>query len=99
MKPMASTLSDDDMRNVAAFYASKAAKPGLAKNKATVELGEKIWRGGIAEKHVPACAGCHGPTGAGMPAQYAAPGRPARRVRQRRADACSVPASAPTARR
>jgi cbb3-type cytochrome c oxidase subunit III len=71
MKPMASTLSDDDMRNVAAFYASKTAKPGQSKVKATVDLGMKIWRGGIAEKNVPACAGCHGPTGAGMPAQYA----------------------------
>lgn len=71
MKPMASTLSEDDMRNVAAFYASKTAKPGQAKHKDTVPLGEKIWRGGIAEKNVPACAGCHGPTGAGIPAQYA----------------------------
>jgi len=71
MKPMASTLSDDDMRNVAAFYASKTAKPGKSKNPATVGLGEKIWRGGIAEKSVPACAGCHGPAGAGVPAQYA----------------------------
>ena len=71
MKPMASTLSDDDIRNVAAFYESKKAKPGLSKNPATVDLGKKIWRGGIAEKNVPACAGCHGPTGAGMPAQYA----------------------------
>ncbi len=71
MKPMASTLSDDDMRNVAAFYASKTAKPGQSKNAATVALGQKIWRGGIAEKSVPACAGCHGPTGAGIPAQYA----------------------------
>ena len=71
MKPMASTLSEDDMRNVAAFYASKSAKPGLSKNPASVELGQKIWRGGIAEKSVPACAGCHGPTGAGIPSQYA----------------------------
>jgi len=71
MKPMASTLSDDDMRNVAAFYAGKTAKPGQAKNKATVALGQKIWRGGIAEKNIPACAGCHGPAGAGIPSQYA----------------------------
>jgi cytochrome c553 len=35
-----------------------------------VALGMKIWRGGIAEKSVPACAGCHGPTGSGLPAQY-----------------------------
>lgn len=70
MSGMAAPLSDDDVRNVAAFYASKAAKPGFAKNKDTVALGEKIYRGGIAERNVPACAACHGPTGAGIPAQY-----------------------------
>ncbi len=70
MSGMAATLSEEDIRNVAAFYASKTAKPGFAKNKDTVALGEKIWRGGIAERNVPACAGCHGPTGAGLPAQY-----------------------------
>jgi cbb3-type cytochrome c oxidase subunit III len=70
MKGFASTLSDDDMKNVAAFYASKSAKPGFAKDAQLVKLGEKIYRGGIAEKAVPACAGCHSPTGAGIPAQY-----------------------------
>jgi cytochrome c553 len=70
MKGFASTLSDDDMKNVAAFYASKSAKPGFAKDKALVTLGEKIYRGGIADKAVPACAACHGPSGAGLPAQY-----------------------------
>lgn len=70
MNGMAAPLSDEDIRNVAAFYASKTAKPGFAKNKDTVALGEKIYRGGIAERNVPACAGCHGPTGSGIPAQY-----------------------------
>ena len=70
MSGMAALLSDDDMKNVAAFYASKQAKPGFAKNKDLVLLGEKIYRGGIAAKQVPACAGCHSPTGAGIPAQY-----------------------------
>jgi cbb3-type cytochrome c oxidase subunit III len=70
MKGFASTLSDDDMRNVAAFYASKSAKPGFAKDKELVRLGERIWRGGIADKMVPACAGCHSPNGAGIPAQF-----------------------------
>lgn len=70
MSGMAAPLSEDDVRNVAAFYASKTAKPGFAKNKDTVALGEKIYRGGIAERNVPACAACHGPTGAGIPAQY-----------------------------
>jgi cytochrome c553 len=70
MKGFATTLSDDDMRNVASFYASKDAKPGFAKDKALVQLGEKIYRGGIAAKSVPACAACHSPNGAGVPAQY-----------------------------
>ena len=70
MKSMAAPLSEADMRNVAAFYASKQAKPGFAKNKELVSLGEKIYRGGIAERNIPACAGCHSPNGAGIPAQY-----------------------------
>ncbi len=70
MKGFASTLSDVDMLNVTAFYATKQAKPGFAKNKDLVVLGEKIYRGGVADKQVPACAGCHSPNGAGIPAQY-----------------------------
>ena len=70
MTGMASALSEDDMKNVAAFYAGKQAKPGFAKNKDLVALGEKIYRGGIADRSIPACAGCHSPTGAGIPAQY-----------------------------
>ena len=70
MSGMVATLSDTDMTNVAAFYASKTAKPGFAKNKELVALGEKIYGGGIADRMVPACAGCHSPTGAGIPAQY-----------------------------
>jgi len=71
MSGMAMTLpTDEDMKNVAAFYASKVAKPGFAKNKDTVALGEQIYRGGIVAKAVPACAGCHSPNGAGIPSQY-----------------------------
>jgi cytochrome c553 len=70
MQPIAAALSEDDMRNVAAFYASKQPKPGFARNKELVALGEKIYRGGVADRTVPACAGCHGPSGAGIPAQY-----------------------------
>jgi cytochrome c553 len=70
MKGFASTLSTEDMKNVAAFYASKSAKPGFSKNKELVALGEKIYRGGIPSKGIAACAGCHSPTGAGIPSQY-----------------------------
>ena len=70
MMGMAATLSDDDMKQVAAYYESKSAKPGFAKVKETVSLGEQIYRGGILSKAVPACAGCHSPNGAGIPSQY-----------------------------
>ena len=70
MQGMATALSEADMKNVAAFYAGKEAKPGFAKNKELVALGEKIYRGGIADRSIPACAGCHSPSGAGLPAQY-----------------------------
>lgn len=70
MQGMAAALSEDDMKHIAAFYASKSAKPGFAKVKASLSLGEQIYRGGIAAKQVPACSGCHSPNGAGVPAQY-----------------------------
>ena len=70
MRAMATPLSEADMRNVAAFYASKQPKPGFAKNKELATLGEKIYRGGVADRSIPACAGCHGPSGAGIPSQY-----------------------------
>jgi cytochrome c553 len=70
MRAMAAPLSEADMKNVAAFYAGKQAKPGFARNKDLALLGEKIYRGGIADRSIPACAGCHSPNGAGIPAQY-----------------------------
>jgi cytochrome c553 len=70
MKGFASTLSDDDMRNIAYWATSKNVKPGFAKDKELVALGEKIYRGGISDRQIPACASCHSPSGAGMPAQY-----------------------------
>jgi len=70
MAGMAAPLSEEDMKHIAAFYASKKPVAGFARNKDTVALGEAIYRGGIASKSVPACAGCHSPNGAGIPAQY-----------------------------
>lgn len=70
MGGMSATLSDDDAKHVAAFYAGQTQKPDTAKSKDTIELGRKIWRAGDASKGLPACAGCHGPSGAGLPAQY-----------------------------
>jgi cytochrome c553 len=66
----AKMLTDDEKTNIAAWLATQQPKPGAAKNKDTVELGRKIYRGGIAGKGVAACASCHGATGAGIPVQY-----------------------------
>ena len=70
MSGMVAALSDDDMRNIAFWLASKQAKPGFAKDKDSVALGERIYRGGIPDRQIAACAGCHSPNGAGIPAQY-----------------------------
>jgi cytochrome c553 len=70
MLGFASALTADDMANVAAHFSAQKPKEGAARNPATLKLGEKIDRGGVADKGIAACAGCHGPAGAGIPAQY-----------------------------
>jgi cytochrome c553 len=70
MQGFAAALNDQQIRDVAAYFAAQKLKPAAAKNKDLVELGQKIYRGGIADKGVPACAGCHSPNGAGIPDQY-----------------------------
>jgi len=70
MKGFASALSDADMKNIAYWLTAQKAKTGFAKDKELVSLGERIYRGGIADRQVPACAGCHSPNGAGLPSQY-----------------------------
>lgn len=66
----AKMLTDEEKKNIAAYLGAQTPNPGAAKNKDTVEWGKKIYRGGIAEKNVPACASCHGAAGAGVPNQY-----------------------------
>jgi len=70
MAGFAGTLNDEDMRNIAYWVTAKKTKPGFAKDKELVSLGERIYRGGIADRQIAACAGCHSPNGAGIPAQY-----------------------------
>jgi cytochrome c553 len=70
MKGFAAVLSDEDMKNISAWLVSQKAKPGFAKDKDLVTLGERIYRGGIPDRQIAACAGCHSPNGAGIPAQY-----------------------------
>jgi cytochrome c553 len=63
-------LSEEEKTNIAAWLATQQPKQGAAKNKDSIELGRKIYRGGIADRGVAACASCHGATGSGIPAQY-----------------------------
>jgi cytochrome c553 len=70
MSAMVANLSDADMKSLAAYYAGQTLKPAAAADKELAALGQKLWRGGNTANGVPACSGCHGPAGAGIPAQY-----------------------------
>jgi cytochrome c553 len=70
MKPIASSLSAEDMQGLATFFSSQKSKEAGAKTNGAGSLGEKIYRGGIAVNRVPACAACHSPNGAGIPIRF-----------------------------
>jgi cytochrome c553 len=71
MGPMSATLATaEDVLNVAAYFAAQAPKGGAAKSNGNGSDGERIYKGGILAKGVPACASCHSPNGAGIPAQF-----------------------------
>lgn len=70
MSGMAAGLSDDDIKNLAAYFSSKPLGFGQAVSNGAGSLGEKIYRAGNAANGVPACAACHGPNGTGLPAQF-----------------------------
>lgn len=67
MQGQAAGLSEQDMQDLAAYYASQSIETGTA-NPEYVAHGEKVWRGGNPETGVPACTGCHGPAGDGVEA-------------------------------
>jgi cytochrome c553 len=70
MNGMVANLSEADMKGLAAHFSGQKMKGALASDKNLAALGQKLWRGGNAEKGTPACSGCHGPAGAGIPGQY-----------------------------
>lgn len=67
MKGMASSLSDQDMQDIAAYYSRQKMSVGAA-NPELVDKGQQLYLGGDPENGIPACAACHSPTGAGNPA-------------------------------
>lgn len=70
MSAMVAGLEEADMKGLAQHFSTGKLQPEAAKSLTTIELGQQIWRGGIPSKGVPACAACHGPAGAGLPALY-----------------------------
>jgi cytochrome c553 len=70
MSGMVANLSQDDMANIALYYAGQKARPRAASDPELVKQGRDIYRGGILAKNVAACSACHSPNGSGMPAQY-----------------------------
>lgn len=70
MNGMIAPYTEAQMKDLAAYYAAQQQTGGEARNRATLALGQKLYRGGDASRGLPACAGCHGPTGTGMPVQY-----------------------------
>lgn len=66
MTTFAAQLSDQDILDLAAYYASQKMTPGTA-DPDLARMGESIYRGGVADRGVAACIACHGPTGQGNP--------------------------------
>ncbi|MGA6149361.1 c-type cytochrome [Stenotrophomonas sp. NPDC077461] len=77
MVPFVQDLTPQDMRDIGAYFATQKASAGLADDglvsegpyagKKFYEIGQQLYRGGDADRGIPACMACHGPTGAGNP--------------------------------
>ncbi len=70
MNGMIAAYDENQMKDLAAYFAAQKQVGGEVKNRETLEQGKKLYRGGDASKGLPACAGCHGPAGTGLPVQY-----------------------------
>lgn len=69
MYGVVSDLSDEDIADISAWYASQAPEPGVA-DEDLVPLGRQVYHAGRPETGVPACAACHGATGTGIPGMH-----------------------------
>lgn len=100
MSPMAMPLAEQDMEDLAAWFSSRPLTPKEA-DPALVGKGQRLYRGGDAERNIAACIACHGPTGQGNPlagypviagqhAAYAEATLKAYRAGERRSDASQM---------
>ena len=70
MSGMTAALSVEDMKSLAFYFSQQKLKPATATDEKLVSASKSLWRKGDFERGIPGCAGFHGPTGAGVPAQY-----------------------------
>ena len=70
MNGMIAPYTEEQMRDMAAWFGAQTLRGEQARNRETIEYGQKLNRAGDMAKGLPACAACHGPAGAGIPAQY-----------------------------
>ncbi|WP_300321226.1 c-type cytochrome [Accumulibacter sp.] len=70
MGGMVAALSDEDMKSLSVYFSQQKMTPSVAKDEKLLAEGQALWRKGDFDKGIPACAGCHGPSGAGLPVQY-----------------------------
>ena len=73
MSAMAAALSQEDAKKLGEYYANQKLVPSqVPSDESLLEMGKILYHGGNIENQVPACAGCHGPTGSGIPPRYPA---------------------------
>ncbi|MBK8016367.1 MAG: c-type cytochrome [Betaproteobacteria bacterium] len=70
MAGMAAMLTPESMNDVGAFFGQQKLRHAGTRDKDLAAKGQKLYRGGDTARGIPACSGCHSPSGAGIPAQY-----------------------------
>ncbi|MCU0869401.1 MAG: cytochrome c4 [Burkholderiales bacterium] len=70
MAGIATGLSPENMADLGAWFGSRKVRAATASDEAAATAGQKLYRAGDASRGLPACSGCHSPSGAGIPSQY-----------------------------
>jgi cytochrome c553 len=70
MAPMVAALNQDDIKNIAVYYAQQEPKSGIVNDESLLDIGKKLFQGGNLENEIPACSSCHSPNGQGIPPHY-----------------------------
>ncbi len=65
MYPIASALSDEEMKYLSGYFSKQKYEYLEAENRPDIKIGRRIYKGGILDKKIIACSACHGPSGQG----------------------------------